>query len=97
MPLDRRFCSRVFLCDLVQRAVERTGMVSVPVEHKVKLLSDDGSGFVSRPFNEYPFNVRNRHVYTSMSHPQTCGKMEQLNLTANELSTRYRKNLSKER
>ena len=41
------------MSELVQRAVERTAMLNVPVEHKVKLISDNGGGYLSRAFNDY--------------------------------------------
>ncbi len=40
------------LTDLVHEAVELTGMVEVPVEHKPVLLSDNGSGYISGSLNE---------------------------------------------
>jgi len=70
------------MSDLVQEAVERTGTLDIPVDHKVKLLNDNGSGYISKPFNEYLLNVGIPHTYASRRHPQTCGKMERLNRTA---------------
>ena len=72
------------MSDLVQEAVERTGMLNVPVEHKVKLLSDNGSGYLSRAFNEYLATLGIRHILAGRCHPQTCGKMERLNRTAKD-------------
>ena len=72
------------LSNLVQKAVEITGMMKVPVQHKVKLLSDNGSGYISKPFNEYLDAVGIKHLFAARCHPQTCGKMERLNRTAKD-------------
>lgn len=69
---------------LVQQAVEATGMLGVPLGQKVRLLSDNGSGYISRPFNEYLDTLGIRHIYASRCHPQTCGKIERINRTAKE-------------
>ena len=72
------------LSDLVQEAVEASGMENVPVERKVKLLSDNGAGYISGPFNEYLAQVRIGHIYAARLHPQTVGKFERLNRTAKD-------------
>ena len=41
------------LIEVVQEAVDSTGMTDVPLEDRTKLLSDNGSGYVSRAFREY--------------------------------------------
>ena len=41
------------LIEVVQEAVDLTGMTDVPVEDRTKLLSDNGSGYVSRAFRDY--------------------------------------------
>ncbi len=70
--------------DLVEKAAEITGMHHVPVRHKVKLLSDNGSGYISGPFNEYLKTIGIKHIYAARCHPQTCGKIERINRTAKE-------------
>ena len=70
--------------DLVEKAAEITGMHHVPIRHKVKLLSDNGSGYISGPFNEYLKTIRIKHIYAARCHPQTCGKIERINRTAKE-------------
>jgi transposase InsO family protein len=72
------------LSDLVQQAVEASGMTDVPVEHKVALLSDNGSGYLSKPFNEYLQQHAIRHLFAARMHPQTVGKFERLNRTAKD-------------
>ena len=72
------------LCDVVQQAVEATGIEDVPVAHKPTLLSYNGSGYISRSFNEYLELMQIRHIFTARLHPQTIGKFERLNRTAKD-------------
>jgi putative transposase len=64
------------LIDVVQKAVDYTGMTDVPVEDRTALLSDNGAGYLSRQFGEYLRLVGVRHVIASPYHPQTNGKIE---------------------
>jgi transposase InsO family protein len=59
------------LSNLVQKAVEITGMQKVSVQHKVKLLSDNGSGYISKPFNEYLDAVGIKHLRLLVSNCST--------------------------
>ena len=69
------------LSDLVQEAVETTGVDHVPVEHKPALLSDNGSGYLSKLFNDYLETQKIHHIFAARFHPQTVGKFERLNRT----------------
>ncbi len=42
-----------FLIDIVQKAVDATGMTEVSVEDRTKLLSDNGASYDSRSFRDY--------------------------------------------
>jgi putative transposase len=64
------------LIDVVQQAVDFTGMTDVPVEDRTVLLSDNGAGYVSRQFGKYLRLVGVRHIIASPYHPQTNGKIE---------------------
>lgn len=64
------------LIDVVQQAVDLTGMTDVPVENRTALLSDNGSGYLSRQFGEYLRLIEVRHIIASPYHPQTNGKIE---------------------
>jgi len=64
------------LIDVVQKAVDVTGMTDVPVEDRTVLLSDNGAGYLSRQFGEYLRLVGMRHIVASPYHPQTNGKIE---------------------
>jgi len=62
--------------DVVQRAVDSTGMTDVPLEDRTVLLSDNGAGYISQQFNEYLHLVGIRHITAAPFHPQTNGKIE---------------------
>jgi putative transposase len=64
------------LIEVVQLAVEASGMTEVPVADRTKLLSDNGSGYVSRAFRDYLHLVGIHHILASPFHPQTNGKLE---------------------
>jgi len=64
------------LIEVVQRAVDATGMTDVPVEDRTKLLSDNGAGYVSRAFRDYLSLVGIGHILAAPFHPQTNGKVE---------------------
>jgi putative transposase len=64
------------LIEVVQEAVDATGMTDVPVEDRTKLLSDNGAGYISRSFRDYLQLVGIRHILAAPFHPQTNGKLE---------------------
>ena len=64
------------LIEVVQEAVDATGMTDVPVEDRTKLLSDNGAGYISRSFRDYLHLVGIRHILAAPFHPQTNGKLE---------------------
>ena len=69
------------LIEVIQDAVDLTGMTDVQVEDRTKLLSDNGSGYVSRLFREYLQLVGIQHVLAAPYHPQTNGKLERYHQT----------------
>jgi putative transposase len=64
------------LIEVVQQAVDITGMTDMPVVDRTKLLSDNGSGYISRAFNYYLHLVGIDHIRAAPFHPQTNGKIE---------------------
>jgi len=64
------------LIEVIQEAVDATGMTEVPVEDRTRLLSDNGAGYVSRSFRDYLHLVGIRHILAEPYHPQTNGKLE---------------------
>jgi len=69
------------LIDVVQQAVDTTGMSEVPIEGRTSLLSDNGSGYVSQAFGDYLRLVGIKHILASPFHPQTNGKVERYQQT----------------
>ncbi len=69
------------LIEVVQEAVDRTGMDDVPVTDRTRLLSDNGPGYVSRAFRDYLGMVGIRHILAAPLHPQTNGKLERYHQT----------------
>jgi len=69
------------LIDVVQRAIDATGMSQVPVKDHTSLLSDNGAGYVSRAFGDYLRLVGIKHILASPFHPQTNGKIERYHQT----------------
>lgn len=69
------------LIDVVQEAVDYTGMTDVPVEDRTALLSDNGAGYLSQQFGEYLRLVGVKHIIASPYHPQTNGKIERYHRT----------------
>jgi len=64
------------LIQVVQLAIDASGMTEVLLEDRTKLLSDNGSGYVSRAFRDYLNLVGIRHIRAAPYHPQTNGKLE---------------------
>jgi len=64
------------LIEVVQEAVDATGMTNVPVDDRTRLFSDNGAGYVSRAFRDYLHLVGIRHILAAPYHPQTDGKVE---------------------
>lgn len=64
------------LIEVIQEAVDATGMTEVPVENRTRLLSDNGAGYVSRAFRDYLRLVEIGHILAAPFHPQTNGKLE---------------------
>jgi transposase InsO family protein len=73
--LQRDMTSNSFI-EVVQDAVDLTGMTEVPLDDRTRLLSDNGPGYVSRAFGDYLRLVGIRHILASPYHPQTNGKIE---------------------
>jgi putative transposase len=69
------------LIEVVQEAVEATGMTEVPLQDRTALLSDNGPGYLSRVFAGYLRQVGIRHIVSAPYHPQTNGKIERYHRT----------------
>jgi len=62
------------LIEVVQEAVEKTGMLEVPLRDHTSLLSDNGPGYLAHAFSRY---LR----LLGIRHPQTKGKIERYHRT----------------
>ena len=67
--------------DVVQQAVDFTGMTDVPLDNRTVLLSDNGAGYLSQQFDQYLRLVGIRHITASPFHPQTNGRIERYHRT----------------
>jgi transposase InsO family protein len=72
------------LQEVVQQAVDFTGMTDVPLEDRTVLLSDNGAGYISQQFNAYLRLVGIGHITASPFHPQTNGKIERYHRSLRE-------------
>jgi transposase InsO family protein len=57
-------------------ALARTGVTQVKVEHRPRLLSDNGPSFISQALAQYLKQHKLKHVRGAPYHPQTQGKIE---------------------
>jgi len=72
------------LIEVVQEAVENTGLAEEPLRDRTALLSDNGPGYLSRVFGQYLRLMGIRHIVASPYHPQTNGKVERYHRTVKE-------------
>ena len=76
--------------EVVQDAVDLTGMTEIPLDNPTKLLSDNGPGYVSRAFGDYLRLVGIRHILASPYHPQTNGKIERYHQSIKRVVSQFR-------
>lgn len=62
--------------DILESAVERTGIYGVPVKHRPRLLSDNGPCYISGELREYLEGRGIEHTRGAPYHPMTQGKIE---------------------
>jgi len=72
------------IIEVIQDAVEFTGIPTVPVEPGPALLTDNGPGFLSRALEEFLKIRAMRHILAAPFHPQTNGKLERYHRTAKD-------------
>lgn len=51
-------------------------MKNLPVENRMRLVSDNGSSYLSHAFEDYLRVLPIRHIRCTPHHPQTNGKIE---------------------
>jgi putative transposase len=62
--------------DLLDLAVEKTGIEQVAVKHRPRLLSDNGSAYVSEELKKYLISKGMTQTHGAPYHPMTQGKIE---------------------
>ena len=62
--------------ELLDHAIARTGVRHVPIRHRPRLLSDNGSCFISKELQEYLREKEMGHTRSKPYHPMTQGKIE---------------------
>ena len=67
--------------DTLQLALDASGCGSARVRHKPRLLSDNGSSYISRDLADWLEGVGMGHVRGAPCHPQTQGKIERWHQT----------------
>jgi transposase InsO family protein len=69
------------LAEAIQQAVESTGVVQDPGLRRPALLTDNGSGYISRAMGDFLRAHGLRHLRARSHHPQTMGKIERWHRT----------------
>jgi putative transposase len=77
------------LAGVIQAAVEATGLAQAPAvlgmelseEGRPALLTDNGSGYISKEMKKYLKTQALRHLRARAHHPQTNGKIERMHRT----------------
>ncbi len=67
--------------ETLDQALAITGVDQVRVKHRPRLLSDNGSAYVSGELREYLGSRRMAHTRGAPYHPQTQGKIERYHRT----------------
>jgi transposase InsO family protein len=62
--------------DLLDLAVEKTGIEHVAVKHRPRLLSDNGSVYVTKELKKYLISKGMTQTHGAPYHPMTQGKIE---------------------
>lgn len=62
--------------ELIDRAVDETGLRNVPVEHKPRLLTDNGPCYIAEDLKIHLSGLGIKHTRGAPYHPQTQGKIE---------------------
>jgi hypothetical protein len=64
------------LIDVVQQAVDLTGMTDVPVDDRTVLLSDNGPRYLFHQFGEYLSLVGIRHIIAPLIIPRPMARLK---------------------
>lgn len=70
---------------VVATAIRKAGITP---EHHLRLLTDNGTQFVSHAFKRFLKGLKIRHVRTAYRHPETNGRLERYHLTLKDATQR---------
>ena len=62
--------------EVLDLAIEKTGVTGVAVKHRPRLLSDNGPCYIATELKEYLDHYGIRHIRGAPYHPMTQGKIE---------------------
>lgn len=71
--------------EVVLAAVRKAGITPA---HHLRLLHDNGTQFVSRPFKRFLKELKIEQVRTAYRHPETNGRLERFHLTLKDATVR---------
>jgi putative transposase len=60
----------------LDEAIETTGVRDVPIQHRPRLLSDNGPCYIAEALSEYVQSEGLKHIHAAAHHPMTQGKIE---------------------
>ena len=83
----RRGMAAEDVTDVLEQAVERSGVCGVPVHHRPRLLSDNGSAYISSELRDYLEDRGMTHTRGRPYHPMTQGKIERWHRTMKDVVT----------
>lgn len=73
--------------ELLDRAIEKTGVEQVEIRHRPRLLSDNDPCFISTELAKYLQRRDMRHTRSQPYHPMTQGKIERYHRTLKNVVT----------
>jgi putative transposase len=73
--------------ETLDRAIEKTGVTDVRVRHRPRLLSDNGSAYISKELQTYLAEHEIAHTRGRPYHPMTQGKIERYHRTMKNIVT----------
>lgn len=73
--------------ELLDSAIEKTGIHDVSIRHRPRLLSDNGPCFISKELQEYLRDHEMGHTRCKPYHPMTQGKIERYHRTLKNVVT----------
>ena len=69
------------ISEVVEQAIEWTGMKRVPVKLRARLVSGNGPSYIAGTFEEHLRMHKMRHIHCSPHHMQTNGKLRRFLVT----------------